>query len=54
VHVNPNNIHCLVLYANFMKVIVNSNEVYERSKERIEASKRSMSQAFKIQSDAEK
>lgn len=52
--VNSNNIHCMVLYANFMKVIVNSSEAYERSQEAIEAAKRSMAQSFKIQSDMEK
>ena len=29
--INPSNIHSLVLYSNFMKVIVNNNEPYERN-----------------------
>ena len=53
-HLNAYNIHCMILYANFMKVVVNSNETYERSQETIEAAKRSMFQTFKIQSDVEK
>ena len=44
----------MVLYANFMKVIINDNEVYDRSQEAIEAAKRTFSQSFKIQSDVEK
>lgn len=35
VHINGSNIHCLVLYANFMKVIVNSADTYEKSQETI-------------------
>ena len=53
-HINSYNIHCMVLYANFMKVIINDNEVYDRSQEAIEAAKRTFSQSFKIQSDVEK
>ena len=44
----------MVLYANFMKVIINDNEVYDRSQEAIEAAKRTLNQSFKIQSDVEK
>ena len=53
-HLNSFNIYCMVLYANFMKVIVNSNEVYESSQESIQAAKRALGQNVKIQSDVEK
>lgn len=53
-HLNSYNLYCMILYANFMKVVVNSGEIYDRSQETIEMAKRSVAQNFKIQKDVEK
>ena len=42
---NPSNVHCMVLYSNFMRVIANNGEVWEQCQEGLEGIKRAIAQA---------
>jgi hypothetical protein len=44
--INSNNAYCLVLYANYMKIVVNSSDLYERWKHSIELVKRSLTSSY--------